>query len=151
MTKSDQLRKIIETMVRAEVKRIVPTLVKEAMTQVMGQLIMEATLDVDEPVSPPLASNSSKRRKITEARPIADDDDDYVPSVPKRSRREMAEMLGYGDGMPMNEVANPAGVEVSYAIGASGNPIPIDPASIPEELTEVFSKDYSALMKRLAK
>jgi hypothetical protein len=142
-TKSDQLKKILEQMVRAEVQRVVPILVKEEMLRVMGGMLMERTL----PASEPWQGNSDKRRELM-------NEAAYAPAAdrPPMDRASLAEAMGYGDMLPMDRVATPTargGITLSSRVDQHGNVIPIDPTMVPDIVQQAINRDYRAVMKVL--
>lgn len=59
-------------------------------------------------------------------------------------RHRLASMLGYGD-------TNTTGVGMDMMIDSSGNPVPINPSSVPDSVNKALNKDYSEVMKKILK
>lgn len=136
MTKTEQLRKLIETVVRKEVRALLPQLVKE----VMANMILESHTPT---ISDDGYDNSSKRRQLME---------NSAPAS-MRASTSMRELVGWDeeDGPPtMGESVVPnKGGKINYVteyINEAGHPIPIDPTRIPENVLEAMNKDYRGLM-----
>lgn len=144
-TKSDQLKKILEQMVRAEVNRVVPMLVKEEMLKVMGGMLMEGRRperEVHIDNERPFAGNSNKRRELMHAAQEPDED------TPQFDRASLAEAMGYGEyaTTPRGSRAGRK-VMLDSRITENGNVIPINPNDVPDSVMEAINRDYSGLIK----
>jgi hypothetical protein len=143
-TKSDQLKKILEQMVRAEVNRVVPMLVKEEMLKVMGGMLMEgrrpereAHIDDERPFT----GNSNKRRELMQS---AQDHDETEPQF---DRASLAEQMGYGEYASGASRRSGRKVMLDSRITENGNVIPINPSEVPDSVMEAINRDYSGLIK----
>jgi hypothetical protein len=137
MTKSEQLRQLIETIVRKEVRAILPQVVKE----VMANLIMEATTS---DVATEGYDNSAKRRQLLEqtrqetmSSMVGWDEEDGPPSFGENAVR------GNGRNTGVNIVES--------RINENGNVIPIDPSQIPKNVLAAMNRDYSGVMASWSK
>lgn len=142
MAKNEQVKRLIEALVQKEVRRLLP----EAVKQVLGGIISEAVIDLSSAPQAPVG-NSHKRRAITES--TGHEDWPTLGGGVMGSDR-LAEMIGYGDLRP-NGDGSRGGITLDHALTESGNPIPIDPRSIPKEVQDALSRDYTDLVKAWSK
>lgn len=158
MSQQEKLKKMIEAMVRKEVRAIAPQIIKETMAQVMGELIMESTATLPE------NGNSHKRRALTEASYMNSAELDEYPNIPVRmapqvrpqlDRNAMAARRGYGEfvGQHGGEAIAPNGKEmiVSSKVTEHGTPIPVDPTELPDHVIHALTRDYRDVMAILNK
>lgn len=131
--KSEQLKKLIEAVVRKEVRAIVPQIVKE----VMAGMILESH-------TPSVAANtnygnSDKRMSLMEESynqqrgPMVEWDGDDFP-LPGRAGRTGG---AHGLNLP------------TAAISEQGNVVPIDPSRTPDAVVRAMNTDYRDFMKIL--
>lgn len=144
MSKNDQIRRLIEAIVRKELKEIVPQVVKE----VMAGMIMEATVS---PEATQFRGNSDKRIRMTESTRTYLDDTDYEDApVARPSRPRPAVEWDGGDG-PALQMEGYAGLNVpTKAATESGNLVNINPAAVPDFIIKAMNTNYSGFMQSVS-
>jgi hypothetical protein len=150
MSANEKLIKLIEAMIRKEIKEQLPRLVPQVVKEVMSNMILEANTSVPTPSY----SNSEKRRNLQENRNEEFEDYPTMGARPKTSM-DLASMVGWDGDAPGIGGANFAPsrkndmITVDSAISESGNIIPIRPEQVPEFVTNAVNKDYSGILSRL--
>lgn len=144
---TEQFKKMISETVRTELKKMVPVMVKE----VMATMLMEVAVNRQETA---IRGNSHKAQALRESSYMQDMSEfDEYPTMPSKiqpmgggiDRARMAEMMGYGEYHPKNQLI------VSSAHTESGTPIPIDPTELPDHVVHALTRNYSDVMKALEK
>lgn len=139
MAKNQQLIKLIEAMVKKEVSKILPTLVPHVVKEVMVGMIMETT------VSPPPASNSTKRHNLMEG--VLEEFEEYPTMGTKHTTNNMASLLQHSRvgavGLPYQSDE----ITLDHAVTEAGQPVPIDPSMVPEALRKAMNRDYRDFLK----
>lgn len=138
--KSEQLKRLIETMVRKEVRAIVPQVVREVMA---GMILEGASASAPAPTG---LDNSEKRRRLMEASGTADGYEEY----PTLNRANLAAALGYGDfGAPNAPAARRNMVFEGHT--ENGTAVPVDASKLPDHVVNALTRNYSDVMKALEK
>ena len=156
MSKNDQIRRLIEAIVRKELKQILPEVVPQVVKEVMAGMIMEAAVT---PQATQFRGNSEKRIRMTEsARSYVDDESLYEDEVPMASaprRRPAVEWdggmgpgrlstEGFGGGGYAEELNVP-----TKAATETGNLVPINPNAVPKFIIEAMNRNYSGFLKEV--
>jgi hypothetical protein len=156
MSANEKLIKLIEAMVRKEVKEQLPKLVPQVVKEVMSNMILESKTTIPTPTY----SNSDKRRSLQENyRDDSNDFEDY-PTMGARPKTSMdlSSMVGWdGDTPPGQGVFQTPDamrrsndiITVDAAMSETGNQIPIRPEQIPEGILKAFNKNYGPVLDRL--
>jgi hypothetical protein len=133
--KNEQLRKLVEQLVRKEVQAQLPRLVKE----VMANLILESNI----------GESYSEPRPIRETVGLDDEFEEY-PTMGKRvmDTSHLSSMMG---APSLNSGMRPDAnlITIDSAMTENGNQIPISPNQIPKEVLKAMNKDYSQILKKL--
>jgi hypothetical protein len=132
MSKTEQLKKLIENIVRKEVRALLPHLVKE----VMANMIMESA-------TPSLSSdgydNSNKRKQLLEQTP----------------RQPSQNLVSWEDDDSFDQpshVRPPSNLNtITEVYTDSGMKIPVDPNRIPEAVLKAMNTDYRGFMEEMKK
>lgn len=155
MSKNDQIRRLIEAIVRKELKQILPEVVPQVVKEVMAGMIMEAAVT---PQATQFRGNSEKRIRMTEASRGYLDEDAYdyeEPPMPAQPRRRPAVEWdgGEGPGMQMEGFAGGGGYSglnvPTKAATETGNLVPINPNAVPKFIIEAMNRNYSGFLKEV--
>lgn len=146
--KNEQLVRLIEALVRKELKEQLPKLVPQVVKEVMSNMILETKTSAPTPSY----SNSEKRRNLQEN--IRDDEYDEYPTMNRRpaTSQNLSNMVSWDGDMPETFGHNGRDlitVDAAMSTSETGNPIPIRPDQIPEGVLKAMNKDYSAILGRL--
>ena len=157
MTKNDQMRRLIEAVVRKELSEILPVIVPQVIKEVMSGLLMEQVVTSE---ATEFRGNSNKRKNMfeqTSRNQRQDRDDEYEEDVAPRSRRRLPSFDSDSDEMlaerytPPTRRRNIDNLNLpSKMLTESGNAIDIDPSAVPDFIVNAMNKDYSGFMKNLA-
>lgn len=152
MSKNDQIRRLIEAIVRKELQTIIPQVVPQVVKEVLSGMIMESSVSEE---ATEFSGNSNKRMRLTEQAPrrrrvIEDDVDDDMDEEPTpRQRRRPAvewedgEVPFSGGRSGLHEGLNVP----TKAATESGNLVNINPAHVPDFVINAMNRDYSQFMK----
>jgi hypothetical protein len=140
--KGEQLKKLIEAIVRREIQSLVPQLVKESLLGVLLEHNLGGK-QINPVASFGVPDNSYKRQmlqqNINEASGVGYED------YPEMNRSRIAEMMGYGDmGGGTGGLIT---VDSMAGEGDGASPRPIHPSQIPPDVMAAMNRDYSALVK----
>jgi hypothetical protein len=142
-SKNEQLRRLIEAMVRKEVKEILPTVVPQVVKEVMMGMINEAVVS---PKATQIPGNSDKRRRLMEV-DLEDDDLYEEPPMPRRTRRDMGPWDGGDAPVSLRESLNMP----SKMATESGNLVPVSPDKIPDFIVRAMNRNYSDVLDMIKK
>ena len=126
MTKNEQLVRLVEAIVRKELKTMLPTILPKVIKEVMAGLIMESVTSDDldfTPTPTPSRGNAHKRRAMMES---------YEEDEPQLAvRRPVRAAVNENLNLPTNMMTE------------SGNVIPINPHAVPDFIVKAMNKNYS--------
>jgi len=135
-TKNEQLVRLIEVVVRRELKTLLPVIMPKVIKEVMAGMIMESVTELSED-DIQFTGNSEKRQKLVEQRSAMEE----YPTM-RYSRTDLVQ----ADGLDLRRpaVAVPSDLNIpSKALSESGNHIPISPSAVPDFIIKAMNKNYS--------
>jgi hypothetical protein len=156
---AEKLKMLIEAIVRKEIKTMVPHLVKEA----MANLIMETSIGQSYPQArqqinnQQFTGNSHKRVNIQEA---SGEGYEEYPTLGGKTINAAARYAAIMGGEQFSPVGaqhgiipqqNPGFITVDRMNSSQefGEPIPVNPAALPDHLLAAFNTDYRDKMKAM--
>jgi len=135
--KNDQLVRLVEAIVRKEMKRVLPTILPKLIKESLAGIIMESHVTM-EPDDIDVVDNSHKRRTLMESTSGYEP----YPTMPI-TRNEIAQNFRASHGAAGRENLNIP----TKALTESGNQIPIPPEAVPDFIIRAMNKNYSQDLK----
>lgn len=144
--KKSELQEIIREVVREEFKLTIKEYLKTYVPAVVGSVVHDL---VEQQLLEFNSTSNNKRGTLREALELETDEWPTLNGIqttskaPVFNRGKMASMLGYGDDAQRGQNT------LTMTLTSEGNPVPVDPNSIPEEIVNVINKDYRGMLKKL--
>lgn len=145
-TKSQQLVRLVEALVRKELKTMLPKIVPQVIREVMAGMILEGVSENERTIP----NNSGKRHTLQEVSGRPGEMEEYPTMRRTLDRSQFAASIGYGDLSPNGHSNNNSIMVVPAINERTGAEIPIDPNSLPDHVINALNKDYGPLMQRMS-